>query len=380
MTSPTSSSFDVASVVQDLVRGSRVIDLSRVRHNSNAHAGLRPLAMLAWWLLGAELPDGLTIKMPTTRPAVRVLARSGLLAVAHARDIAIDRGSHRPRSSGALRPQREVPLVNVDWETYDDPNAALDRLRVLPTLADPGFVQPPPVRESRRYLWVDRLGAASALDDKAARRFNGDADQVLYELIGNVLTWSRARRALAVCGVTRGGSSTTGGRDSWNRLHVVVMDDGRGIPAAVEAKRAAEGLSPDWSSEVAAVAANEPSLTLDDPSDLDSALLYLLVERAFGLRQVGSTEEGHGLATTGVLANQWCGQVDLISTTASQAEDASVVRVSKFRGNVRSHPRPALPGARGTLVHVTLNAVADDTARAEASAFEEENLQLALPV
>lgn len=341
------------------------LDLSAWTHGRYSHLGGSDLAILAWGLLtNPTQPTRMVI--PDQLPARRALGRTGVLFAAMKRGIPVVLDGAEVGVGAALGhvDYADTPtLPGFDWKRLDgllvaDDGSVVDRvtrLRVIADLEDPARRPPQPNAKGRRYLWIDNLGAASGFD---RRRFNGDADQVLYEAIDNVHTWSRASKALACCAVTRGG-----GDDSWNRFHVVVIDDGISVPTSVQEWRTANGLGP-WSDDDAV-----QRVASDSSVPRIEGLLRLLVQFAQGGRCVEPTDQGQGLHAIGVLTHQWLGTFQWLTSdghtcawvgrtgTAAELESGSFEYAS----------------STGTMLHLTL----DVRRKPEANTLSTETLAVA---
>lgn len=305
---------------------------------------LRSACVTAWRLLSGR--NVTEVLLPTDLSQRRVLARAGVLTAADRSGAALMIEGRRVSVVEALRAESAFP--GIDWVSYSG-SEDLGRLRIIDDLELPQRRPPAPLPNGRRYRWIDGLKAATALGRDAAR-FNGDADQVLYEAISNVSRWSGASAAYACFSMTAGG-----GLESFNRFHVVVADDGMGVVDSVERRRIARQL-PDWrrTDRIRALA-------VEHGCSPEAALVLHLVEDSYGDRTVASTQDGHGLHTSGVLARQWSGSFDL-HTTGPESE---VVITRTRRGPLQVSERDK--SSAGTLFHVTLEASqsGDDVERAQ---------------
>jgi hypothetical protein len=340
---------EVVAAAAKVSQAGGVLDLSKVVHGKNVHASAAPMLFLGWWLLGADhLPSSLAL--PATVAARRVLARFGILFAAQRRGVPLTLNGSEVSVVAALRENdRNVgTLPGFDWKNYDDLIAdtsgvyledQASRLRVIADLEDPARSPVEPDDHGRRYYWVDGLGASTALGLER-QRFNGDVDQVLFESISNVHEWADANRALATCSVTLGG-----GVESHNRLHIVVIDDGVGIPERVSRQRARRGLE-SWQDDTK-VQEISRSLGLS----LHGSLLHLIFDEAFGARALEPIDEGHGLHTVGFLAHQWTGTVNLFTSSGQAFSWMRRIGRDEWRFN-----ELAFDGCKGTALHVTLEA------------------------
>jgi hypothetical protein len=328
------------------------LDLSNLVHDKKAHAAAGRLLFLGWWLLGTARPPK-SIILPTTVAARRVLCRFGVLFAAMRRNVPLVLDGVEVSVVAALRGNdRDVgTLPGFDWKNYDDlvVDRSADfledrssRLRVITDLEDPARRPLAPNEDGRRYHWVDGLGA-STTPGSARTRFYGDVDQVLYEVISNVHEWAEAEMAIAACSVTLGG-----GAESHNRLHIVVMDNGVGIPERVSRQRTERGLRP-WEDD-AKVRHISSRLGISELG----ALLHLIFDEAFGARSLEPIDHGHGLHSVGALAHQWTGTVNLF--TAGPQGCSWMRRIGRDDWRFSDFPSA---GCSGTTLHVTLEAPAN---------------------
>lgn len=352
----------IKQLTEHLGAGGRSLDLSNLIHGRATHAHLVPASVLSWWLLGTDLPlEGVELRVPGPGSApLRHLARAGVITAAQSRGLRIAMPDGREFEWRFIHsdPNLRVPqLSGVDWDTFDDPQS--DNLRVLRDLSDPGRVVPG--RKDRRYAhpWLANMGLASAaLSPEGYRRLLQNADTVLVELMDNVLRWSRAARAFASVSVTRGGGVANGQPMSWNRLHLVIADNGIGIPAALRG-------------DLVALMAMKSAVGCDElPSDwTDGVLVERLLRHAFGARKIPN-HNGQGLNAAQIRAGQWIGTLDVVTIgtngqafrVASRGLAPSEFEVEDCEGS--------LPGARGTLIHLMLQGVDSSIARAEAAQAE----------
>lgn len=316
---------------------SSTLDLSA---ELGSRVDLRPACVDAWRLLSAT--NVTSVVLPSDLVQRRALARSGAITAALRAGAALVVDGSTVSLEEAL--DVDSPLPGIDWKTYTG-SEDLRRLRIIDDLERPQRRPPEPLPDGRRYRWIDGLRAATALGSDAAR-FNGDADQVLYEAISNVSRWSKASAAFASFSMTAGG-----GNDSFNRVHIVVADNGVGIIDSVDQRRFARRLS-NWRDEQSI-----QDLAEQHDCSVEAALVLHLVEDAYGNRSVASTQDGHGLHTSGVLARQWSGSFDL--RTAGTKKEIVVSRTGRDPFEVTEN----VLRSAGTLFHVTLEACPlDDSA------------------
>ena len=277
----------------------------------------------------------------------RYWMRAGLTAAATRQEVEIRCGNG---DSGDLLDQQRLP--GVDWEVFDyDDGAVTHQIRVIRDLENSQRRVPTRSSSGLHYPWLQRLKLySSSLSASGYQRFLRDADTVIAELIDNVHRWSKADAAFAVVSVTRGG-----GARSWNRLHVIIADNGIGIPSALTSDLQA----------LAAVhsASNAGDIDIERISDED--ILQTLIFKAFGARELPN-HNGHGLNATHIRAGQWVGAFDVLTI----GRNGSVMRAGT-RGlspdRVETGQIPSMPGARGTLVHVMLQAIDGSEIREEAA-------------
>lgn len=361
--------------IGQLTLGRHEIDLSDVEHSRAAHADMVAWSGLGWWLMGHSPaavapgdPEPLSVVLPKAGSApMRFLGRTGLMTAAANQSARLGYSDKTEFDWTHLYSdlRRHSPrLPGVAWELFDDLDG--DQLRVVSDLASPRRRVPEPAKCRLHYPWLDGLGLASpAISYEGLHQFVNDTDIVVSELIDNVHKWSRASEAYAVLSVTKGGARRDDKRASWNRLHVIVADNGIGIPTALHNDAAA----------YAAVRDAAGHADWADTADID--LLRTLVYRAFGERRIPN-HNGYGLHTTQARATRWVGALDIMTT----ARDGRVLRIGT-RGLVEDDAEivagsPELFGAQGTLIHVMLQAVDEDDARAEAA--EAEHLPFSAPV
>lgn len=360
--------LDIERLAAALSRGDTdTIDLAGLVHDQATHSDLVPASVLAWWILSTTLPAHrwtLVLPPPGSAP-LRHLARSGVISAARSRRCRVQ------HETGELFEWRyvlsdltkhETRLPGIDWEVLDELTSG-DRLRILDDLADGRRSIPTSQPGKLRYPWIAKLGAgSSSISPDGYRRFLADADAVLVELIDNVFRWSEAGHGVALASVTRGGGADDTGEISWNRMHIVVIDAGIGIPTAL--RRDVEALA----AVRTAVDGTEP---IGDVSDHD--LVERLLRHAFGNRNI-TNHNGHGLNVAQIRAGQWIGTFDVV-TVASEAFGGQPFR----RGCRGLDPEVLeaddhelrLPGVSGTLVHLMLQATDQNRVREAAAAAEE---------
>ena len=339
----------MASIVQQIAGGSATdIDaVSGFRHDRSTHAQLVEGSVLAWWLLAAcDSNKSWHLLLPDRDSALfRYWMRAGLTTAAarHKLPIRYDNGD----SDNLLDPQR---LPGFDWEVFDyDDGTDTQQIRVIRDLENSQRRVPTRSSSGLHFPWLQRLKLySSSLSASGYQRFLRDADTVIAELIDNVHRWSKSDSAFAVVSATRGG-----GARSWNRLHIVVADNGIGIPSALTSDLQA----------LAAVHSASNTSGLDQLSDDD--ILQTLIFKAFGARELPN-HNGHGLNATHIRAGQWVGAFDVLTIDRT----GGVVRAGT-RGlspdRVETGRVPSMPGARGTLVHVMLQAIDGREIREEAA-------------
>ena len=356
----------VESEVERLTLGQREIDLSDVKHNRAAHADMVAWSGLGWWLMGHRHdvapgdPEPIAVVLPEAGSApMRFLGRTGLMTAASNQSARLGYSDKTEFDWTHLYSdlRRHSPrLPGVAWELFDELDG--DQLRVVSDLASPRRHVPGLAKCGLHYPWLSGLRLASpAISHEGLYRFVNDADVVVSELIDNVHKWSQASEAYAVLSVTMGGARRDHRRASWNRLHVIIADNGIGIPTALHNDAAAYSAVRD-----AGGYANWADIA-------DINLLHALVFRAFGERQIPN-HNGYGLHATQSRATKWVGALDIMTT----ARDGSVLRLGT-RGLVEEDAEtvagsPELSGAQGTLIHVMLQAVDEEDARAEAAEAE----------
>lgn len=309
------------------------VDLRDVTHDRHANAPWPDHLFLTWALLSMQ-QKVVRVRLPEERAARVFLERAGVLTAARRRSLELV-GGDSGGSDQDLRPR----LANDDWqvEAWDAAAVAADpelprHLRVMKDLEDPARVPYVVNDRGRSFLWLDQLGMLS--DQLGAHEYQtlvADIDTTMYELIDNVHRWSCASRAIAVVAVTRGG-----GEESFNRLHLIVVDNGRGIMGSID-------------DDPPARLALEAQIS-DGYTDRDR-LLSTLLTSSFGDRPLPG-HQGQGLHSSQVCGSRW-GRLDLF--TAQGASDGHVVRHLSAAGpsNVRLEAPVTVPGLTGTALHVT---------------------------
>ena len=341
--------YYVAGIAQQLAAGvtTEIDVVSGFRHDRSTHAKLVEGSSLAWWLLGArDQSTTWELLLPDRDSALfRYWVRAGLTAVASSQNLPI-----RSQGGDSVDHFNETQLPNIDWDIFDYSDGVdTGHIRLIRDLETSQRMVPTPSSSGLRYSWLRSLNLLSpALSPNGYQRFLRDADTVMAELIDNVHRWSKADSAFAVVSVTRGG-----GARSWNRLHIVVADNGIGIPCALR-------------SDLRALAAVHRASNLNDYDLLsDERILQTLIFKAFGSRDLPN-HNGHGLNATHIRAGQWVGAFDIVTVDG----EGSVVRAGT-RGlspdQVETGPAPTMPGASGTLVHVMMQAVESKDLRKEAA-------------
>jgi hypothetical protein len=313
---------DLDEVIQraSAAHGSGLLDLTGLVDGRFDHADLVAASTLGWWLLAGG--SGVhTVRLPQAHEAV--FHRGGVVAACQRRGIDI---------VVVLDGDADAEQLGAgDWGPMLAP-VVPGRCVVIDELAATVNRPPEPDEHGRRYTWVSTLiGRTGRLPPRLRAVAGSDATRCLYEFVDNVHRWAMASDALAVVSVTRGG-----GERSFDRLHVVVMDDGRGIIDSVLHDSSVEGLPAGIAGDL-------------------TTLLEHFMAKAFGDRGV-PRHNGHGLHVAQLLAKAWIGRVDLLST---DVRDGTVHRArSTVARGIEGCDSFALPGARGTLVEVTLNLTA----------------------
>lgn len=318
------------------------LDVTDVPITSHAHADLFSASLLAWWVLAGSTELEL-LRLP--QKGQEVFHRSGLVTACERREIQCEVVSD-PENGGDELPGDET------WARFMAPNRP-DDLVTIGGLADPSNRPPEPDEHGSRYLWLGGLigEQREKLSDHQRRLAASDSDRCLYEFVDNVHRWARATSAIATVAMTRGG-----GGPSFDRLHIVVMDDGRGIIASVLDDPKVGTL---------------PGTLTDDPR----SLLYLFLEKAFGDRQV-PRHNGHGLNVAHLLSKEWIGRIDLVSADHRRSGLVHRARNTVTAG-IEACDSFDLVGARGTLVGLTFNLTATDAHRTDIEENERaEQLEL----
>lgn len=244
--------------------------------------------------------------------------------------------------------QRTLPLQEFDLKASERLEI-LDRtrLRVMHGLENSKNPEKRMDYEGRVYHWIDSLGVAAGHDQREA--FDNRADRCLIESVKNVVMWAfestgngyrrtSTRRALAVVSATFGG-----GAKSHNRLHILVADNGIGIVDSVHQK-ASDHRQPIPRTD------NSSELTATDAMNV----IPHLVHTAQSDRKFAGTKDGHGLYTMEKCTEEWHGTMDVISAFAP----GRVIHYGK-RGQTGewNHREYSMEGIRGTLVHLSLDAI-----------------------
>lgn len=303
---------------------SAVLDLGDLSLGRFAHASYVAVSAIAWWLLSTPGPP--TQVRFSTKAQQSILQRTGVVEACRVRSIPIVAPPELMTSSA----QR---LEGTDWSAFTrsplPKNAAL-----ISDLASPLNRPPDPDEHGRRYQWVQPLiGAQRRMSRRDRDLAASDGARCLFEFVDNVHRWAQADRATAVVYRTRGG-----GPDSFDRLHVVVMDSGRGIIASV---------------------LDDPDARASMPGDLadnPTGLLLHFLKKAFGDREIPH-HSGHGLHISQMLADVWIGRIDVLSSDHREPGLVHHAR-STVHDGVEPCPSFTMPGIAGTLASITLNLVA----------------------
>lgn len=296
---------------------------------THAHADLLSASVLAWWVLAGSTELTL-LRLPER--GQEVFHRSGLVTACERRRVRCEVVPTREE-------RRDDALVGDEsWDRFIAPSRP-DDFVTIGGLADPSNRPPEPDEHGSRYLWVGGLigEQREKLAPRLRRLVASDADRCLYEFVDNVHRWAQATSAIATVAMTRGG-----GGESFDRLHIVVMDSGRGIISSVLDDPKIDRLPPELA---------------DDPK----SLLYVFLKKAFGDRQV-PRHNGHGLHVAHLLSREWIGRIDLLSADHRQADLVHRARNTVNEG-IQECTSFELAGARGTLVELTFNLVASDAHR-----------------
>lgn len=332
----------VAQATADGASGT--LDLTDWRLSRFDHAELVAASTLGWWLLAGK--SGIDeVRIPEAGQAV--FHRGGLVAACRRRAISVQ-----------VVPTDGDGAHLFDSEALDSmlAPAAPDDFVVIPDLAHSINRPPEPDEHGRRYTWVRDLIPPSSKHLPGTKRAlaGSDTARCLFEFVDNVHRWAMASEAIAVVSITRGG-----GEESFDRLHIVVMDDGRGIIASVLDDSAQQEL---------------PGGLSEDPRGL---LLHFL-KKAFGDRNV-PRHNGHGLHMAQLLAKQWIGRVDVLSADAIGNDEVHRAR-STVRGGIEGCESFVVPGARGTLAEITLNLTVQHSDWTQIVHDEEEEQQTLFPI
>jgi len=352
----------VSSKIADLQNGNEC-DLSDIEHDRRRHVDLLPVSELAWWLLTHGTPEMQVVVPPAGSSQLLVLARSALFSVAEICQVQLKHADGTACDWSSLYPgEMEAALPGVKWSSYRAKSSSA--LYVLDDLAHPlNALAPDRPSSGLHYSWLARAGLRSQdLTADGYNRLLADSDTALAEIIDNVRRWSRASNSCSVAAVTRGGGVDKSGISiSFNRLHIVVLDNGIGIPNALTSDLRALGAVRD---------------TIDEagiPPDEPAALVRTLLTHAFGGRKIRN-HNGQGLNVAHLSAGRWVGAIDVWTST----NDTSLVHVG-IRGLSDADPivehvtDGPLSGTKGTLVHLMLQAT--DNARVREFAANEEQLK-----
>ena len=351
---PTVDLARVEGEARRMADGESEINLSDFKHDRARHADLVTWSALSWWLLSQ---DGDTANWSLVLPdrgsaSLRHLVRAGIIAAAESRSIGLrySDGQRFDFSDLSSSPDRShARLPGAQWQAFGELDG--DALRVIPDLASPRHRIPSPSWSGLIYPWLGCLKIrSSALSGPGYGLFLGAADKVISELIKNVHMWSTANRAFAAVSVTKGGGERGGGRRaSWNRLHIVVADNGIGIPSALQRYLAAY---------------HDSDSDFDSLDDLD-----ILSKLIFSGREGRKLDhhDGDGIYKSQLSAAKWVGALDILTTNA-RGEILRVGTRGIDKESLEKAPStPAIPGAQGTLMHVLLQATDDESAREEAA-------------
>jgi len=328
----------VTQAISDAADGT--LDLTAWSENRFDHAELVAASTLAWWLLSRA--SGVSrVRLPEADQ--KVFFRSGLVAVCDS--VGIDYEVEAAVAKG----DQLFPPGTVGTRSVPVP----PRVYVpLPDLAHASNRPPDPDEHGRRYTWVGDLISPNyrRLGPRDRTYAGGDAARSLFEFVDNVHRWANAGDALGVVSMSHGG-----GEESFDRMHIVVMDDGRGIISSVLADRSLDQLP--------------ASVTSDDLT----TLLEHFMRVSFGKRDVPK-HNGHGLHVAQLLAKAWIGRIDLLS--ADERYPGLVHRArSTVRDGIEGCESFMLPGIRGTLVEITLNLTIAPEHREAITADEEHEQQ-----
>ena len=292
---------------------------------------------LALWVLSVPQPPSRII-LPESLLIRRRLARSGLVFAADQRGIDMEIGKNLVSVTEALglaSVHQTLALENYDLETSD-------RMRVVSSLKSQARRPPAPDPTGRRYYWIDGLHVAAAHPRRDS--FDRHADQCFFELVDNVHRWSNASKAVAIVSATSGG-----GKDSHNRLQIVVIDNGIGILKSVKMK--AEALIRN-------------GLKLQCVSNGDKGNAEIAIEVVNDLlcsvyreRGVIGAQGGHGLNTVSQHVSSWKGTMNVISSFAPHR----AIHLGR-RGREGEWNRQEFTGKdiQGTVVQLTLDALTQE--------------------
>lgn len=329
------------------------VALAGAGEDDSPHARFVALSALAWWLMSVpDVDPKWRLRVPRAGDAAyRPLIRSGLMTAAQKRDIAVvDAEGRRIEGSALAEAIGQTRLPGVDWaQVPQEGDSQVPLARIVPDLTDPLRIPRRLHTMKLTYPWLGKLGLRSReLNGVAYATLLSDIDKVIRELVFNVHRWSKAADAFAVVSVTTGSV----GESSWRRVHIVVADSGVGIPGALRRDIAA------LDAVHRAFDSGEP---LEDLSDTDIVRTLLL--KAFGGRRIPH-HNGDGLHVAQHRSGVWAGRMDVLTTRV----DGPAFRVAtKGVNRIDTVEDLELHGARGTLVHLMLQAaVADDTRSAAA--------------
>ncbi len=324
-------------------RPSQPLDLSAL----SSTATIQPADLaLALWVLSTPDPPSKVV-LPSSLLVRRRLARAGLVFAADRRGVELEMDGELVPVSAALGVEavgQTLALEQFDLETSD-------RMRVVSRLES--RKPPAPDHYGRRYYWMDGLGAASGHEQR--EYFDRHSDQCLFEAVDNVHRWSHAGRSLAVVSATAGG-----GQESYNRLQIVVADNGVGIVGSVREKAAAIAARGELTACLSNSAKSDAEIAVDVVSDLVGA--------AYGDRSVLGARAGHGLSTVAKYAARWNGTMNVISTFAP---GRAMHHGRRGQAGQWDHREFRYEGVQGTLVHLTLDATMHDRPGARATSRRE---------
>ena len=288
--------------------------------------------VLALWVLSVSPPPP-KIVLPRSLLVRRRLGRAGLVFAADRRNVTIEIDQERVSIAEALGVSlvdQLLPLEYFDLETSD-------RMRVVSKLEERRPVAPD--NRGRRYYWIDGLGVAAGHPDREF--FDRHAEQCFFESVDNVYRWSSAHRAVAIVSATAGG-----GGDSYNRLQIVVLDNGIGILSSAKQKALALPASGELVQCI--------SLETKPPPQIAINVIADLLENSYKNRRVIGARTGHGLNTATIRASRWNGTVNVVS---SFSPGGVVHRGRRGHGGAWTSSQLSIEGTQGTAVHFTLDAV-----------------------